>query len=91
MPRRRMTEKQEQTLERMKQVRKEDSIFLREIIKSKLDWAIAERKKGLEVINKQIQQIKDNQQTINKLEGVIAVLTELLESKKENKEEPKKE
>jgi len=82
MSRKPKTEKAQETLEKMKEVRKEDSIALREEIKAKLNWAIEEKKKGIVVIEKQLAQIKENKETINKLDGVITVLTELLEPTK---------
>ena len=84
-----MTDKQKDTLKRMKEVRYEDCVFLRNIITEKLEWAKIEKEKGIKVIEKQLQQVKENKETITKLDGIIMVLTELLEIKKE--EEPKKE
>ena len=85
MPRQPKTEKAKQTLKQMKQHRLEDSIALRENIKVKLEWAKTEKKKGLETIDRQLQQIRDNKDTILKLDGIILVLTELLEPVKETK------
>jgi len=81
------SEKGKKTLEAMKQRRAEDSISLRKTIEQKLKWSIEEKKKGLEVIEKQLAQIKENKDTILKLDGIILVLTELLEPKDEIKKE----
>jgi len=89
MPRKSKSEKAQETLVKMKEHRIEDSIALREDIKAKLEWAIEERKKGLEVIEKQVKQIKENQNTLLELTGIIKVLTQLLEPK--IKEESKSE
>jgi len=93
MARRPKSEKAQKTLEKMKECRTEDSVALRENIKAKLNWAIDERKKGLAVIEKQVKQIKDNQNTLLELQGIIKVLSQLLESDKkvEIKPEEKKD
>jgi hypothetical protein len=56
------------------------------IIETKLEWAIKEKTKGLKVIEKQFQQIKENKETLLQLEGMIKILNELLQInlKKEN-------
>ena len=89
MSRRKITKKQEETVEGMKERRAKDCTNLREDIESKLKWANLEKAKGLATIEKQIAQIKENKDTLLKLEGAILVLTQLLEAKQ--KEEPKKE
>ena len=83
MARRKLKAKQEATIERMKKNRVSDSITLRKNIEDKLTWAIEERKKGVEVIEKQLAQIKENTIIINKLDGAITALKELLEPVKE--------
>ena len=89
MAKRKLTKKQEDTIKRMKETRVKDGINLRKNIEDKLKWAIEERQKGVAVIEKQMQQIKENTLIINKLDGAITALKELLEP--EVKEEPKKE
>lgn len=81
-------EKAKKTLENMKLVRAEDSRNLRKEIKEKLQWALEQKTNGLKVIEKQFAQIKDNQNTILELTGIIKVLSQLLEP--EIKEEIKK-
>ena len=54
-----------------KETRDKDSLNLRDVAKAKLDWAIAERERGLSA-NKKIQV------QIHKLDGIITVLEELL-------------
>ena len=61
MPRKKRNEKQEETLRRMQETRKEDTRCLREIIESKLKWAKDEKVKGIKVIEQQIKQLKENQ------------------------------
>jgi len=80
------SEKAQKTLEKMKSVREEDSKNLRLTIEAKLKWAIEQKTNGLKVIEKQMIQIKENQNTMLELTGIIKVLTQLLEP-----EEPKVE
>jgi hypothetical protein len=70
--------KMEDTLKRMAKVRKQDEVHLRTLIEEKLAWASSERLKGL-------SQIKHLEKNIAKLEGIIIVCKEILETK------PKKE
>jgi uncharacterized protein YicC (UPF0701 family) len=83
------SEKAKETLEKMKESRKEDSKNLRADIEAKLKWAIEQKTKGIKVIEKQMQQIKENQNTLLELQGIIKVLMQLLEPEKI--EEPKPE
>jgi hypothetical protein len=75
-------EKMQKTLDKMVERRVEDSRNLRKVIEDKLVWAKAEKKKGLEVLDKQYAQIKDNKETLLKLDGIILVLIQLLEPEK---------
>ena len=84
-------EKMQKTLDKMVARRKTDGRNLRKDIENKLEWAITEKEKGLEVIEKQHEQIKNNQETMLKLDGIITVLTQLLETKPETTEEIKEE
>jgi hypothetical protein len=83
------SEKAKKTLEDMKERRVEDSRNLRVEIEAKLKWAIEQQTNGIKVIEKQMKQIKDNQNTLLELAGIIKVLSQLLEP--EIKEEPKVE
>lgn len=56
---------------------------LQEKIEKKLDWAKTEREKGLQVIEKQLHQLKENKEILLKLETIISLLEELLSTKKE--------
>ena len=85
MARKKMTEKQEKTLNKMKETRKADTLFLRDKIMKKLEWAKEEKKKGIALIEKQFSQIKVNQESINRIDGAIMALTDLLQ-KEEIKE-----
>jgi ABC-type transporter MlaC component len=89
MPRIPKSEKAKETLEKMKESRKEDSKNLRKEIEEKLAWAIEQKENGIKVIEKQMKQIKDNQNTLLELAGIIKVLSQLLEPDKP--EEPKVE
>jgi len=55
----------------------------RETVEAKLKWVLEQKTKGLEVIEKQLQQLKDNKENLTMLDGMIYVLTELLEYKEE--------
>ena len=55
----------------------------RETVEAKLKWVLEQKTKGLEVIEKQLQQLKDNKENITMLDGMIYVLQELLEHKEE--------
>ena len=63
--------KMQKTLDIMKETRDKDALNIREVAKAKLEWAIAERERGLSA-NKKIQV------QIHKLDGIITVLEELL-------------
>jgi flagellar motor component MotA len=64
-----------------KEIRVTDDITLRKMIEEKLTWAKLEQKKGRVVLEKQMQQIKENEFTMQKLSVVIDVLTDLLRQK----------
>jgi hypothetical protein len=83
------SEKAKKTLEEMKERRAEDSRNLRVDIEAKLKWALEQKENGIKVIEKQMKQIKDNQNTLLELAGIIKVLSQLLEPDKP--EEPKVE
>jgi hypothetical protein len=89
MAKRRLPEKVEATIKRMQDNRVADGILLRKTIEEKLAWAKAEKEKGILVVEKQLQQIKENQQTLMKLNTVIELLTDILveKSTEEVKEE----
>jgi len=83
--------KQEETLERMKETRYEDMIFLREVAKQKFKWAEEERQKGLDQIKKYEEAIENTKKTVTRLYGYMVACKELFEAKPEkpNKEEKK--
>ena len=87
-------EKMERTLRRMEKTRRNDDMYLRDVVKNKLDWAKSERQKGFDMIdglNKRLQEvIKDTENRISeinkqilKLDGIVLVLDELNEMKSE--------
>ena len=80
-------EKQQETLKRMQETRKGDTMFLRQQLEAKLEWAKSERQKGLEVIQKQLKQIEENKEIISKLSAIISFVEEILNIKKEEKKE----
>ena len=63
--------KMQKTLDTMKETRDKDSLNLRDVAKAKLEWARAERERGISA-NKKIQI------QIHKLDGIITVLEDLL-------------
>ena len=69
---------QQKTLDKMIETRKKDSIHLRTIIKDKMQWALAEKEKGI----KAIENVKNQ---ILKLEGIILFCKDILAPKKEKK------
>lgn len=78
-------ERMERTLKRMEDVRRNDDMRLRHIVKAKRDWAEKERKHGYEVIDtldNQIEAIKQKQEDVKKqilkLDGILLVLDELM-------------
>jgi len=87
-------ERMERTLRRMEETRRNDDMYLRDVIKNKLEWAKTERQKGFDMIdglNKRLQEvIKDTENRISeinkqilKLDGIVLVLDELNEIKAE--------
>lgn len=57
-------------------------MFLRDVIKEKLEWAKAERQKGFDTIKMFETKINDAHHQLLKLEGIILVLNELVGIKK---------
>ena len=79
--------KQAETLERMKETRKEDSVYLRSVVKSKLKWAEEEKKKGEDVIKQYRTAIESLEVKVMRLEGYILALNQLVNSdQKEDKD-----
>ena len=67
-----MTKRQKKTLKKMKENRQIDSSNLRELIKSKLEWAKIEKVKGESAIRKiQFQ--------VARLDGIILFIEDLLQ------------
>jgi hypothetical protein len=80
-------EKQAETLKKMKDNRYQDAIFLRDVIKEKLDWANKERQKGLDAIKSYETEITKLKEQVLRLEGTIIILKQLAEAKKEEKKD----
>ena len=70
--------KKEETLKRMEETRKKDDQHLREILKNKLAWATQERQKGLNFI-------EETKVKVLKLTGMIILINDVLNPKKEEK------
>ena len=85
-------EKTKKTFERMEKIREKDDIRLRQNMKEKLEWALAEQKKGSEAIKFWTNNIQKNTKELLKIEGIILVLKQLLEevNKKEDLTKEKK-
>ena len=84
-------EKTKKTFERMNKIRKNDNIRIRQNIKDKLEYALQEQKKGAEAISIWQKNIQKNAKELLKIEGIILVLTQLLEeSNKKEKRNDKK-
>jgi len=92
-------ERMERTLRRMEETRRNDDMYLRDVIKNKLEWAKAERQKGFDMIdglNKRLQEvIKDTENRVSeinkqilKLDGIVLVLDELNGMKTEEPKPP---
>ena len=75
--------KMEKTLSKMQKIRKEDSIHLREIIKEKLKWAIAEKEKAIKMITANQENINKLKAQLLQLEGGIIALNDILNPEKE--------
>jgi len=80
-------EKQEEVLKRMQETRKGDTMFLRQQLEAKLEWAKSERVKGMEVIQRQLKQIQENKEIVSKLDTIISFVEEILHTKKEEMKE----
>lgn len=88
----------EATLERMTKTRRKDDMYLRDVVKEKLEWAKAEKQKGFDTIKalkERIQQteaqIENVDKQIWKLEGIILVLNELTSVKSDEEKKAKAE
>jgi len=74
--------KMKKTLKRMEKVRKEDNMWLRNIIEQKIKIYNEEKEKGLKLINALKTKIEDLEKQVLKLEGAITALQEILKEKK---------
>lgn len=72
----------EATLERMTNTRRKDDMYLRDAVKEKLEWAKAERQKGFDTIKMFETKINNVHRQTLKLEGIILVLNELMDTEK---------
>jgi len=74
----------------MKEARKQDFIFLRNIIEGKLEYAKKQKVLAEQAIEKAKNSIEVNTITYQKITGIIMVLGELLEEKTEAEKEAQK-
>lgn len=81
--------KQEKTLKQMKDRRKADYIFLRDIIAKKLKWAENEKQLGFKTLENLESQKQNVSKQILRLEGIILVLKELVELDSQTVSNPK--
>lgn len=79
---RKISKKQKETLKVMKKNRQIDSDSLRNIIEQKQKWAFTEKNKGL----KNMEELKIQ---IERLNGILLFIQDLLQPKEEKKEERK--
>lgn len=89
MTKKKMTEKQEATLGRMKETREIDSVNLRETIKAKLDWAKAEKRKGEGQMKTLLTQMETLKYQIARLDGIVLFIEDLLKPQENKVEESK--
>jgi hypothetical protein len=89
MAKKKMTEKQEATLGRMKETREIDSVNLRETIKAKLDWAIAEKRKGEGQMKTLLTSMETLKYQMARLDGICIFIEDLLNPKENKIEESK--
>lgn len=75
--------KMEKTLKKMEKTRIQDTRHLRDIIKAKLDWATKEKAKGLKTVEMLNNQVLGINRQLIKLDGILLVLNELVNLKKE--------
>ena len=68
--------KMNKTLKRMEETRKQDNTNLRDLMKTKLEWVKNERQKGLNLI-------EETKVKIYKLNGMIILINDVLNLKKE--------
>jgi len=77
--------KMEKTLKKMESVRKSDSIHIRSLIQEKLKWALDEKTKAIQTINKHQETINDLKAQLLKIEGAILCLNDILNPEPEEK------
>lgn len=77
---RKLTERQIKTQEKMKTVRIEDGINLREKIKGKLIWVAEEKKKGINLIEQRKKEILSIENQITLLIGAEKALNDVLKN-----------
>jgi len=80
-------EKMKKTLIKMDKTRENDNILLRDLLQSKLKFAIAEREKGIKLIEVYQQKITQTKQQILKLEGAIITIQGTFNASKKKDEE----
>lgn len=80
-------EKMQATLNKMQENRNQDNVYLRDVIKKKLEWAAQEKEKGEKFITQLELKIKETKEKVTRLEGILIVLDELKVTQLVKKEE----
>lgn len=71
-------EKQKETLNKMRETRADDYLFLREILSEKLAWSNEQLKKGKEAITVHEDKVKELKEQVLRLEGSIIMINDVL-------------
>jgi hypothetical protein len=87
MARPKMTEKQKETLDKMKTIREIDATNLREVITAKLKWLENEKKKGETARQELLQKLELIKYQLARLDGISLFINDLLEPKENKVEE----
>lgn len=71
-------EKQKETLDKMKETRAKDYVFLRDILSQKLTWAQDQIKQGQDAILAHEKKTKELKEQVLRLEGSIIMIKEVM-------------
>jgi len=78
-------EKQSKTIAKMKARRKDDFVFLRNVLKEKKEWAENELKRADEAIEIQKNVLEELKDKKTRLQGALIAINDVLMTRKENK------
>jgi len=79
-------DKMEKTLAKMDKIREDDNILLRDLLQTKLKFAVAERAKGLQAIEIHRNKIDLLKEQVLKLEGAIITIQGILNASTKKEE-----